>query len=51
MDEATLTRALLPSLDQPPEQLVDIICDRLAAHAINPDEMDRSILIVKRLPE
>ncbi len=51
LEESALARSLLTEIQQPPERLIDIVCDRLAAHAVNPDQMDRSILIVKRLPE
>jgi serine phosphatase RsbU (regulator of sigma subunit) len=51
MEEAALARSLMNELAQPPERLVDAVCDRLAAHAVQPDQWDRSILIVKRLAE
>jgi serine phosphatase RsbU (regulator of sigma subunit) len=50
MEEAALARSLSTELSRPPERLIDVVCDRLAAHAIRPDALDRSILVIKRLP-
>ncbi|MCC7087381.1 MAG: SpoIIE family protein phosphatase [Pirellulales bacterium] len=51
MEEAALARSLMADLSGPPDRLIDIVCDRVAAHAVQPDQWDRSILIVKRLAE
>jgi phosphoserine phosphatase RsbU/P len=49
MDEAALARSVLAEISQPPERLIDIVCDRLAAHAVHPEQCDRSILVIKRI--
>jgi serine phosphatase RsbU (regulator of sigma subunit) len=49
LNEQLLAEALGKARDRTAEQLIEILADRQEAHALVPNQMDRSVVVVKRL--
>jgi serine phosphatase RsbU (regulator of sigma subunit) len=49
LSEQLLAKALFESRDRSASQLIDVLCDRQEAHSLKPNQMDRSVVVVKRL--
>jgi sigma-B regulation protein RsbU (phosphoserine phosphatase) len=50
LSEQLLAKALWETRDRSASQLIDVLCDRQEAHSLKPNQLDRSVVIVKRLP-
>jgi serine phosphatase RsbU (regulator of sigma subunit) len=49
LNEQSLAEALAKAKDRSAADLIDILCDRQEAHALRPNQLDRSALAIKRL--
>ncbi|MEX2138413.1 MAG: SpoIIE family protein phosphatase [Pirellulales bacterium] len=50
LNEQLLAEALCNARGRTASELIDILCDRQEAHALVPNQIDRSVVVVKRLP-
>jgi serine phosphatase RsbU (regulator of sigma subunit) len=50
LSEQLLAKALWETRDRSASQLIDVLCDRQEAHSLRPNQLDRSVVVVKRLP-
>jgi sigma-B regulation protein RsbU (phosphoserine phosphatase) len=49
LNEQLLAEALAKARDRTAGELIDILCDRQEAHALVPNQMDRSVVVIKRM--
>lgn len=48
LDEAALSRVLWQARERTGNELIEVLCDRQEAHAVRPNELDRSAAVIKR---
>lgn len=48
LDETSLARVLWEARTRTANELIDVLCDRQEAHALCPNRMDRSVVVIKR---
>jgi serine phosphatase RsbU (regulator of sigma subunit) len=49
LNETALAHALHQARDRSPNELIDVLCDRQEAHALKPNRLDRSVVVIKRV--
>jgi serine phosphatase RsbU (regulator of sigma subunit) len=50
LSETALAQSLIQARDRCPNELIDLLCDRQEAHALAPNQLDRSVVVIQRLP-
>jgi serine phosphatase RsbU (regulator of sigma subunit) len=48
LNEAAVARALYEARDRSAGELIEVLCDRQEAHAVRPNQLDRSVVVLKR---
>ena len=48
LDEASMARVLVQARSRTANELIEVLCDRQEAHAVRPNQMDRSVVVIKR---
>ncbi len=48
LDEAALSRTLWQARARTANELIEVLCDRQEAHAVSPNQMDRSVVVIKQ---
>jgi serine phosphatase RsbU (regulator of sigma subunit) len=48
LNESAVARVLFEARDRSAGELIEILCDRQEAHALRPNQLDRSVVVVKR---
>jgi hypothetical protein len=50
LSETALAQSLIIARDRFPNELIDMLCDRQEAHALAPNQLDRAVVVIQRLP-
>jgi sigma-B regulation protein RsbU (phosphoserine phosphatase) len=49
LSETSLAQSLITARDRCPNELIDMLCDRQEAHALAPNQLDRAVVVIRRL--